>query len=76
MGAHSIEALADESNVRQLIINREWQKKKNQARLSNPKMLEQWGGASGTNQLDYRWNRPVKFYINDLVTKLNYTSYV
>ncbi len=39
----------------QLIIDRELRLKGKRARLTNPRALELWGGASGDRALDYRW---------------------
>jgi hypothetical protein len=50
-----------------LIENRERQLKRGRARIGNPRAWELWSGAAGTGQLDYRWNRPVRTLINDLL---------
>ncbi len=47
----------DSSLMRTLIHERERQLKRQQARLDNPRAREQWNGAAGTGQLDYRWFR-------------------
>jgi hypothetical protein len=41
--------------ARKLVAEREAQLKRGQARLSNPKALQRWGGESGTRRLDFRW---------------------
>jgi hypothetical protein len=41
--------------ARNLIHERERQLKRNLARLDNPRALEMWGGAAGTQRLNYRW---------------------
>ncbi|MFP4166978.1 MAG: DUF6361 family protein [Opitutales bacterium] len=64
--AHRIEDLMDNRGVRQLITSRESKLKGKRARIGNQRALESWSGASGTAQLDYRWNKPVATYLNDL----------
>lgn len=53
--------------ARQLIKLREAKLKGPRARLGNASALERWSGKSGTTQLDYRWDRPVRSFINDLL---------
>jgi hypothetical protein len=48
---------AESSAMRTLIYERERRLKHQQARLDNPRAREQWNGAAGTGQLDYRWSR-------------------
>lgn len=64
--SNRLESLTNSSRVRQFVTHRERRLKGKRARLGNPHMLETWRGQSGTAQLDYRWNRPVKGYLNDL----------
>lgn len=66
--AGRIESLIDAPDVRQLIIVRERRLKGKRARIGDQRAMETWSGASGTGQLDYRWNRPVASYLNDLAT--------
>lgn len=47
--------LPEEQRARRLISERELLLKKNRARLHSRRHLELWGGASGTQPLDYRW---------------------
>ena len=47
--------IADDSELRDLIHNRERMLKRGQARLDNPRALELWSGAAGTGRLDFRW---------------------
>lgn len=51
------EAASVESNdrARNLIKDRELARKRAQARLSNKRALELWGGAAGADRLVYRW---------------------
>ena len=47
--------LADDHNARALVRNREFHQKRNQARLRNDRLMRQWGGASGSARLNFRW---------------------
>ena len=47
--------LVDDEHVRALVANRELRQKRGQARLRNDKLMQQWGGASGTGRLNFRW---------------------
>lgn len=40
-----------------LIASREREQKRAQARLDNERLLRQWGGSSGTDRLNFRWNQ-------------------
>jgi hypothetical protein len=66
--ARSSHAIVESTDARQLITQRELQLKHGRARISNPNALEQWSGQAGIGQLDYRWNRPVKTIINDVLS--------
>ncbi|MCY3783918.1 MAG: DUF6361 family protein [Chloroflexi bacterium] len=57
--------LADDDDARQLIWKREQQHKRGQARLSNDRLMRQWGGASGSWRLTFRW-RVVARLLNDM----------
>ena len=46
---------ADLHAARELIRRREIQQKRGQARLTNDRLMQQWGGASGTGRLNFRW---------------------
>ena len=48
-------ALADNSDARILVRDREVQLKRERARLTSPRRLELWGGESGTGRMTYRW---------------------
>jgi len=50
-----------------LIQARERTLKRVQSRFDNPRALELWGGAAGTNQLDYRWDQ-VQIIVADIQT--------
>jgi len=55
LGIDGIDALVGLQSARDLISNREKRLKRSLARLSYPRALEKWGGASGTGRLSYRW---------------------
>lgn len=48
--------LADEPAIREMIRRRERRLKKSLSRLDNPRRLETWGGASGSQRMSYRWD--------------------
>jgi hypothetical protein len=62
--------VADDAGARQLIHERERVLKRGLARLDNRRSLENWGGASGTGQLDYRWLPVVRDTIDDIQVAL------
>ena len=66
----SIESLMESAHARELIADRERRLKRARARIGNPRALELWNGAAGTAQLDYRWGRPVKILLNDILKPL------
>ena len=47
----------DSVRGRDCVRKREFEHKKSQARLANPKRLRAWQGGSGTRRLTYRWER-------------------
>jgi len=51
-----LQKLLDNHQTESFIRDRERFLKKGQARLFNQRALELWGGAAGTNRLDYRWS--------------------
>jgi hypothetical protein len=65
--ARGIEEVMKDRGLRSLITFRERVLKGARARLDNPRALNLWNGASGTAQLDYRWNRPVTGMLRDLL---------
>ena len=68
--ADGIDTLLASRSARDLIANRERQLKRARARIGNPRALELWSGAAGTAQLDYRWGRPVRALLNDILEPL------
>ncbi|MXY79959.1 MAG: hypothetical protein F4Y94_09815 [Chloroflexi bacterium] len=47
--------LANDQRARALVTHRELHQKGSQARLRNDRLMRQWGGASGTERLNFRW---------------------
>ena len=47
--------LEENQGARDLVERREVQQKRGQARLRNDRLMRQWGGASGSGRLNYRW---------------------
>ncbi len=56
--------------ARELVTNRERFLKRDLARLTNPRALERWGGASGVGQMDYRWIPVARDTIEDIQAAL------
>lgn len=50
------EAVADDATARALVAEREIAVKRQLARVANPRALELWRGAAGSDQLSFRWN--------------------
>ncbi len=50
------EAIADDHVARRLVARREKQNKGGQARIGNPRRLQNWSGGSGAGALTYRWS--------------------
>jgi hypothetical protein len=67
--ARRIEAVLFDRRLDNLIRDRERLLKRARARLSNPRSLDLWNGRSGVSQLDYRWGRPVRQMLNDLIRR-------
>ncbi len=57
---------ADDGMARELIRNRERVQKRGQARLVNDRLMHQWGGASGSGRLNFRWP-VVRRILNEIV---------
>ena len=51
----SLQGLADDKTAQNLIREREIRQKRGQARLTNDRLMRQWGGASGSGRLNFRW---------------------
>jgi hypothetical protein len=63
--------LAKSKSIRELIRSREQALKGPLARLGN-RGVDSWGGASSSDQLDFRWRRPVKAILSDLYLALGH----
>lgn len=61
---------AEHHGARRLITEREKWLKRSRARIGSQRALENWGGAAGSVQLNYRWNRPVRAIVNDILLPL------
>lgn len=68
--AASPTTLVDAKASRDMIAQRERHLKHSRARVDNAHARELWQGRSGAARLDYRWNRPVKTIIDDIVRPL------
>ena len=49
------QGLVDSQTAQTLIREREIYQKRGQARLTNDRLMRQWGGASGSDRLNFRW---------------------
>jgi hypothetical protein len=67
--ARRIEAILSDRQLHDLIRERERFLKRGRARLGNPRALDLWNGRSGAGQLDYRWGRPVRQMLDDLIRR-------
>lgn len=59
----------EDQAAQRLIEKREWELKRERARLSNQNALLRWRGASGTEMLTYRWKTASSF-VDDIVQGL------
>ncbi|MDF7801291.1 DUF6361 family protein [Pontiellaceae bacterium B1224] len=66
-----LRSLADDTNMRNLIHDRERLLKRGQARLENPRARELWSGAAGTGRLDFRWKVSAGI-LNDILKGLSH----
>lgn len=57
--------VADDAGARAIVERRERELKRGKSRFQNAAALARWGGASGTEPLDYRWNS-VTAHLKDL----------
>ena len=57
--------LAGSRSARALVEDREYYQKRSQARLRNDRLMSQWGGASGSERLNFRWP-VVRRLLNDI----------
>lgn len=63
----SVDQVLSDPSACELIRMRELALKRGRARLGNPRALNLWSGQSGAAQLDYRWGRPVRQIVEDLL---------
>jgi len=68
--APSLSAVSDAPIARRLVTDQERSVKPGRARIGNERATENWEGASGSAQLNYRWNRPVRAVVNDILGPL------
>lgn len=66
LAKNGVGGTADDDFLRKLIADREWQLKRNRARLVNLKRLRDWNGRVGVGRMDFRW-----FRIRQLLTDLH-----
>jgi hypothetical protein len=66
-------AAASGKPAQSLIRNREISLKGKRARLDNQRALEQWQGASGASQIDYRWGN-ASVMVQDIIEGLKGTG--
>jgi hypothetical protein len=69
LGTSSPRSLAEHERARALVRERERVLKRARARLGDPRALERWNGASGAEQLNYRWHR-VRTIVADILRGL------
>ncbi len=70
--APATQTIADESVARSLVRERERNIKRGRARIGNERMVQDWGGQSGSAQLNYRWPTAMQV-IDDIVRPLEET---
>lgn len=61
------------SSLADLVARREQEQKKSLSRLTNDRLLSQWGGSSGSGRLIYRWDR-VRQILGDIAEGRNNAS--
>lgn len=67
--APRIEVILSDHDLQALIRDRERFLKRSRARVGNPRALDLWNGRSGAKQLDYRWGKPVRQLLVDLIER-------
>jgi len=70
LAAQSLAVLAESHTARQMVRSQEHAVKPGRARLGDLRTTENWQGSSGSAQLNYRWNRPVRAIVNDILGPL------
>ncbi len=61
--------ILDDDSARRLVQRREQEKKRANSRFLNARALDQWGGKSGIERLNFRWNT-ARAFIDDIVETL------
>jgi hypothetical protein len=67
LAAPSLSAIVESHAARRMVTNQEHAVKPGRARIGAPRTTENWEGSSGSAQLNYRWNRPVRAIVNDIL---------
>jgi hypothetical protein len=67
LAAPSLSAITGSHAARRMVTNQEHAVKPGRARIGAPRTTENWEGSSGSAQLNYRWNRPVRAIVNDIL---------
>ena len=67
LSASSEAAITDSTAARRLVTNQEQAVKPGRARIGDLHATEKWEGSSGSDQLNYRWIRPVRAIVNDIL---------
>lgn len=65
--------IAENPDAKALVRHQEKRLKKGRSRFTNRRALDQWGGASATSRLTYRWGR-VRVLLNDLYGGLDWVK--
>jgi hypothetical protein len=70
LSAPSIASITDGPMARRLVTDQERCVKPGRARIGNDRATENWEGSSGSGQINYRWNRPVRAIVHDILKPL------
>lgn len=71
----NLSQIAENSDARRLILERERYLKRSLSRLDNPRARELWSGHAGDGRLDYRWGIAQR-HINDILKGLGSENHV
>lgn len=69
--ADGFRKIENNCQARRLLEKREERLKRHRARLTNEQARKNWSGASGSYQMDYRWNASVQQIVSDILVGLN-----
>ena len=67
----SAEMIIKSDEAKRMIKDREQMVKPGNARTANSNALKIWNGDSGSKQMDFRWGKPVKTIINEIIKGIN-----